>query len=96
MVCLCYDTELQDYCEDYYLKGKTKPRWFIVPSSRLSTCSLDQLKSSCADVRKKGGKKNVNSLRDKYAALKDMYKQLLCEQSESKFSSFACQARHFF
>lgn len=96
VLCLCYETELQDYCEDYYLKGKTKPWRFIVPSSRLSTCSLDQLKSCCAHVRKKGGKKkkNVNSLKGKYAALKDtdIYKQLLCEESESKFSSLAHQA----
>lgn len=48
-------------------------------------------------IRKKGGKRNVNSLKGKHAA-KDtgMYKQLLCEESEGKFSSLACRARHFF
>lgn len=52
------------------LREKKKPRWFIVPSSRSSTCSLDQLKSCCARIRKKGWKKNGDCLKGKYDPLK--------------------------
>ena len=48
--------------------------------------------------RKKGRRRMLILSKVSMLVLKDtgMYKQLLCKASKSKFSSLACQARHFF
>lgn len=84
------ESELQDYCEDYYCRGTTKPWQFIVSSTRLTSCSADQLNPYCVHARKKGGKKNVSSIKGKNAAFEDTGSiNNYYAKSEIKFSSLA-------